>query len=287
MCLTLHLVPFSLLRLRHLNLRTPVSPALPLDHICFMILHNLHLQSLVLYFQWVLPNVLPLASLVIREVTDSWDCWRHWGLKKLCACVLHLAWKRTISTRDRISFHHHCHRHCHHHHLQIVYRQRFTAQDWGRWEGEQHIIIEEEERQRCRHRQQREGAGVGDGDGDGEGGEGVQTGSTVWYDRRNRFLISPIIHNLSLLSWPTNKKSLNGYCSSVTLALSRSWSKKCDAGRERERTGHSLTSRLVETAEPHEYFQRLESPSTDSEYTSSEMFGEADSRTGWKTDGKG
>jgi len=41
---------------------------------------------------------------------------------------------------------------------------------------------------------------VGDGDGDGEGGEGVQTGSTVWYDRLNRFLISPTIHNLSLLS---------------------------------------------------------------------------------------
>ena len=37
--------------------------------------------------------------------------------------VLHLAWKRTISTRDHISFHHHCH--CHH--LQIVYGQWFTA----------------------------------------------------------------------------------------------------------------------------------------------------------------
>jgi len=119
---------FSLLHLRHLNLRTPASPALPLDHICFMILHNLHLHSLVLYFQWVLPNVLPLTSLVIREVAESWDCWRHWGLKKLCACVLHLAWKRTISTRDCISFHHNCHHHCHRHHLQIVYG--FTAQDW-------------------------------------------------------------------------------------------------------------------------------------------------------------
>ena len=54
------------------------------------------------------------------------------------------------------------------------------------------------------------------------------------YDRLNRFLISPTIHNLSLLSWPTNKKSLNWYCSSVTLALSRSWSKKCDAGRGRD-----------------------------------------------------
>jgi len=30
-----------------------------------------------------------------------------------------------------------------------------------------------------------------------------------------------------------------------------------------------LTSRLVETTEPHEYFQRLESPSTNGEYTSS------------------
>jgi len=73
----------------------------------------------------------------------------------------------------------------------------------------------------------------------------------------------------------------------VTLALSRSRSRKCDAGRERERKGHPSTSRLVETAEPDEYFQRLESPSTNGEYTSSEMFGEADSRTGWKTDGKG
>jgi len=94
MCLTLHQVPFSLLRLRHLNLRTPVSPALPLNHICFMTSHNLHLQSLVLSFQWVLPNVLPLALLVIREVTESWDSWRHWGLKKLGVCVLHLAWKK-------------------------------------------------------------------------------------------------------------------------------------------------------------------------------------------------
>jgi len=118
-------------------------------------------------------------------------------LKKLGVCVLHLAWKRTISTRDRISFHHHCH----HYHLQIVYG--FTAQDWGRWEGEKYIIIEDEEGQRCR---QSGGAGLGDrnGDdddnGDGEGGEGVKTGSTVWYDRLNRFLISPTIHNLSLLS---------------------------------------------------------------------------------------
>ena len=52
------------------------------------------------------------------------------------------------------------------------------AQDWGRWEAEQHIIIEDEEGQ-----QQRAGEGVGDGDGDGDGeGEGVQTGSTVWYE---------------------------------------------------------------------------------------------------------
>jgi len=121
----------------------------------------------------------------------------------------------------------------------------------------------------------------------GEGSEGVQTGSTIWYDRLNRFLISPTIHNLSLLSWPTNKKSLDCYCSSVTLVLSRSWSNKHVAGRERERKGHPLTPRLVETAEPREYFQRLESPSTKGEYTSSEMFGEADSRTGWKMDGKG
>jgi len=73
----------------------------------------------------------------------------------------------------------------------------------------------------------------------------------------------------------------------VTLALSRSRSNKYDAGRERERKGHPSTSRLVEPAEPHEYFQRLESPSTKGEYTSSEMFGEADSRTSWKMDGKG
>ena len=72
-----------------------------------------------------------------------------------------------------------------------------------------------------------------------------------------------------------------------TLAPCRSRSKKCDARRERERKGHPSTSRLVETAEPHEYFQKLESPSINDEYTSSEMFGEADSRTGWKTDGKG
>ena len=119
-------------------------------------------------------------------MTDSWDSysWRHWGLKKHRVCVLHLAWKRTISTRDRISFHHNCRHHCHRHHLQIVYG--FTAQDWGRWEGEQHIIIEDEEGQRCTHRQQREGAGVGDHDdenGGGEGGEGVQTGGmTDWID---------------------------------------------------------------------------------------------------------
>jgi len=55
----------------------------------------------------------------------------------------------------------------------------------------------------------------------------------------------------------------------------------------RERKGHPSSSRLVETAEPHEYFQRLESLSINGEYTSSEMFGKADSRTGWKTDGGG
>ena len=90
-------------------------------------------------------------------------------MKKFGVCV-HLAWKRTISTRDHVSFHHHCH--CHH--LQIVYG--FTAQDWGEWEGEEHIVIEDEEGQGCRHR---EGAGLGDrndDDGDGDGGEGVQTG---------------------------------------------------------------------------------------------------------------
>jgi len=48
--------------------------------------------------------------------------------------------------------------------------------------------------------------------------------------------------------------------------------------------GHPSTSRLVKTAERHE---RLESPSINGEYTSSEMSREADSRTGWKTDGKG
>jgi len=53
----------------------------------------------------------------------------------------------------------------------------------------------------------------------------------------------------------------------------------------RERKGHPSTSRLVETAEPLEYIQRLELPSTNSEYTSLEMFREADGRTGWKTDG--
>jgi len=72
----------------------------------------------------------------------------------------------------------------------------------------------------------------------------------------------------------------------MTLSLSRSRSKKWDAGRERERKGHPSTSRLVETAGPHEYFQKLESPSTNGQYTSSEMFRKADSRTGWKTDGK-
>ena len=90
-------------------------------------------------------------------------------MKKFGVCV-HLAWKRTISTRDHVSFHHHCH--CHH--LQIVYG--FTTQDWGEWEGEEHIVIEDEEGQGCRHR---EGAGLGDrngDDGDGDGGEGVQTG---------------------------------------------------------------------------------------------------------------
>jgi len=32
----------------------------------------------------------------------------------------------------------------------------------------------------------------------GKGSEGIQTGSTLWYNRLNRFLISPTIHNLSL-----------------------------------------------------------------------------------------
>jgi len=39
------------------------------------------------------------------------------------------------------------------------------------------------------------------------------------------------------------------------LALSRSQSNKCNAGRERERKGHPSTSRLVKTAKPHEYFK--------------------------------
>lgn len=52
------------------NLRAPVSPAIPLDRICLMISHNPHLQSLVLYFQGMLPNVLRLASLVIQEVAE-------------------------------------------------------------------------------------------------------------------------------------------------------------------------------------------------------------------------
>lgn len=39
------------------------------------------------------------------------------------------------------------------------------------------------------------------------------------------------------------------------LALSRSQSNKCDARRERERKRYPLTSRLVKTAEPHEYFK--------------------------------
>jgi len=59
-------------------------------------------------------------------------------------------------------------------------------------------------------------------------------GTNRGYDWPNRFFISPTIHNLSSLSWPTNKKPLNWYCSSVTLALSRSRSKKCDAGRGRD-----------------------------------------------------
>ena len=159
--------------------------------------------------------ILPLASSVIQEVTESWVSSRYWGLKKLRVCVLHLALKRTISTWDHISFHHYCH--CHH--LQVIYGKR------------------------CRHREQRERARVGDRNGDdddnsdSEGGEGIQTVSSediLFYDWLNQFLISPTICNLSFLSWPTNKKSLNCYCSSVTFALSRSWSKKCNTRRERE-----------------------------------------------------
>lgn len=93
MSLTLHQVPFrwsspifSLSHLRHLNLRAPISPALPLDRIRFMISHNPHLQSLVLYFQGVLPNVLPLASLVIREVAEV-RIGGHWLLNQLVDCL--------------------------------------------------------------------------------------------------------------------------------------------------------------------------------------------------------
>ena len=161
-------------------------------------------------------------------------------MKKLGVCVRHLGWKRTISTRDRISFHHHCHHHCHHHHLQIVYG--FTAQEWGRWEGEQHIIIEDEEGKRCR---QRKGAGVGDrnGDddenGDGGGGEGIQTGSTVWYDRLNR----PYTTYHYCLD-PQTKRCL-------TRLHHADHDQRNAMLEERERKGHPSTSRLVETAEPH------------------------------------
>jgi len=51
-----------------------------------MISHNPHLQSLVLYFQGVLPNVLPLASLVIREVTEV-RIGGHWLLSQLVDCL--------------------------------------------------------------------------------------------------------------------------------------------------------------------------------------------------------
>ena len=51
-----------------------------------MISHNPHLQSLVLYFRGVLPNVLPLASLVIREVTEV-RIGGHWLLSQLVDCL--------------------------------------------------------------------------------------------------------------------------------------------------------------------------------------------------------
>ncbi|KAF5349078.1 hypothetical protein D9756_009428 [Leucocoprinus leucothites] len=91
--LTLHQVPFrwsspifSLSNLKHLNLRAPVSPALPLDRIRFMISNNPHLETLALYFQGVLPNVLPLASLVMREVKEL-RVGGHWLLSQLLDCL--------------------------------------------------------------------------------------------------------------------------------------------------------------------------------------------------------
>ena len=223
MCLTLHQVPFT--NIFSVASQTPQpsyssqSCATPRSHMFYDFAQPAPLVVGAIFSVGVVWH--PASCIVGHTRSDRLETLR--GIEGWRNFVLHLAWKRTISTRDHISFHHHCH------HLQIVYGQRFTAQDWGRWEGGQHIIIEDEE-----HWQQREGAGVGDCNGDSEGCDGIQTGSTLWYDQLNRFFISPTRHNLSLLSWRTNKKSLNCYCSSMTLALSRSQSKKCDAGRGRD-----------------------------------------------------
>ncbi|KXN82753.1 hypothetical protein AN958_02192 [Leucoagaricus sp. SymC.cos] len=91
--LTLHQVPFrwsspifSLSNLKRLNLRAPISPALPLDRIRFIISGNPRLETLALYFQGVLPNVLPLTPLVMREVKEL-KVGGHWLLSQLVDCL--------------------------------------------------------------------------------------------------------------------------------------------------------------------------------------------------------
>ncbi len=58
------------MKLKHLNLRAPLNPALPLDRIRYIIAQNPTLETLSLYFQGVLPNVLPLTPLKLDRVTS-------------------------------------------------------------------------------------------------------------------------------------------------------------------------------------------------------------------------
>ena len=119
MCLPLHQVPFT-------NIFSVASQTLQSVLRYPSIAYVLWFCTTCTFSRWCyIFSGCCLASCLLHRW--SYEKWQNLetlrGIEGWRKFVLHLAWKRTVSTRDHISFHHHCH--CHH--LQIVYGQWFTA----------------------------------------------------------------------------------------------------------------------------------------------------------------